>query len=143
MEITSALTIDASVERVWDLTLDLESWPEMTPTMTRVERLDSGPVVVGSRARVTQPKQRPTVWTVTRCEPRSCFEWTTKVAMVTMTASHHLEPTPDGRCRNTLGVAFSGVGAGLARRLLGGAVRHAIETENQGFRAAAEAHAAA
>jgi len=143
MEITSELTIDASVERVWDLTLDLESWPEMTPTMTRVERLDTGPVVVGSRARVTQPKQRPTVWTVTRCEPRSCFEWTTKVATVTMTASHHLEPMPDGRCRNTLGITFSGFGSGVARRLLGRAVRDAIQTENEGFRAAAEAHASA
>ena len=140
MDITSELTIDASVERVWDLTLDLESWPEMTPTMTRVERLDRGPVVVGSRARVTQPKQRPTVWTVTRCDPQSCFEWSTKVATVTTTATHRLEATPDGRCRNTLGITFSGFGAGLARRLLGDAVRGAIQTENEGFRTAAEAH---
>ncbi len=141
MDITSEIEIDAPVERVWELTLDLESWPDMTPTMTSVERLDDGPVRVGSRARVVQPRQRPTVWTVTHLDPNERFVWTTKLATLTMTASHELVALGDGRCRNTLRVDLSGVGSGIARRLLGSTMRRAITTENEGFRAAAESHA--
>jgi len=36
--------------------------------MTSVERLDDGPITLGSRARVKQPGQRPAVWTVTELE---------------------------------------------------------------------------
>ncbi|MHB1139227.1 MAG: SRPBCC family protein [Microthrixaceae bacterium] len=138
MAIESALVIDAPVERVWELTLDIESWPELTPTMTSVERLDDGALRVGSTARVVQPRQRPTVWTVTALEPRSRFVWSTKLATLTMTASHEVEEVGPDRCRNTLRVELDGFGAGLARRLLGSTMRRAITTENEGFRSAAE-----
>jgi uncharacterized membrane protein len=137
MDIRSELTIAAPVERVWDLTLDVERWPSLTPTMTSVERLDDGPIRVGSTARVVQPRQRPTTWTVTRVEPRSVFEWQTKVGPVTMTAVHRLTATDEG-CRNTLVVEMSGFGSGLLSRLVGSKIRQAIDTENAGFKAAAE-----
>lgn len=137
MDITSELTIAAPVARVWALTVDVEGWPATTPTMTRVERLDDGPIGVGSRARVVQPRQRPTVWTVTRFEPERRFEWRTTVATVTMTAVHELEPSAEG-CVNRLRVELSGFGSGLVERLVGSKIREAIGIENQGFRTAAE-----
>jgi uncharacterized membrane protein len=137
MNITSDLIIGADVDRVWDLTVDVERWPSLTPTMTSVERLDDGPIRVGSSARVVQPRQRPTTWTVTRLEPRSLFEWQTKVGTVTMTATHRLSPSGDS-CRNSLEVVLSGFGSGILRRLVGSKIREAIQTENDGFKAAAE-----
>jgi uncharacterized membrane protein len=137
MDIRDELVIAAPVERVWDLTLDVEQWPSLTPTMTSVERLDDGPIRVGSTAKVVQPRQRPTTWTVTRLEPRSLFEWQTKVGPVTMTAVHQLTATNEG-CANTLVVKLSGVGSGLLSRLVGSKIRQAIATENAGFKAAAE-----
>ena len=137
MDITNDLLIDAPVDVVWALTLDVESWPETTPTMTRVERLDDGPLRVGSRALVEQPRQRPTVWTVTALEPRSSFVWSAKVGPVTMTATHRLTAEGDG-CRNHLEVTLAGVGSGLARRVVGRRIREAIDIENQGFKRAAE-----
>jgi hypothetical protein len=105
--------------------------------MTSVTRLDDGPFRVGSTARVVQPFQRPTVWTVTHLEPRQSFEWFAKVGTITMTARHRLVPEADG-IRNELSVEFSGFGSGLARRLIGSKIREAITIENEGFRRLAE-----
>jgi uncharacterized membrane protein len=136
-DITSVLVIEANVEQVWDLTVDIEAWPRLTPTITSVERLDDGPLRVGSSARVAQPKQRPAVWTVTRFEAPHVYEWETKVLTVTMAGTHHLVAEGD-RCRNELRVELSGFGSGLLRRLLGRTMRNAIETENEGFKREAE-----
>lgn len=137
-DIASDVVIDATVDEVWALTVDVERWPDLTPTMTRIERREDGPMQVGSSAVVTQPRQRPTVWTVTALEAPHTFEWQARVLGVTMVGSHHLVPV-DGGCRNELRLRLSGLGSGLMRLLLGGTFRRAIETENQGFKRAAEA----
>src|SRR4051795_1937310 len=105
-DITSDVHIEASVEEVWALTLDVEGWPALTPTMTSIERLDDGPLQVGSSARVVQPKQRPTVWTVSRIEAPHVFEWQAKVLGVTMTGAHHLRADGEGT-HNHLGLELS------------------------------------
>lgn len=137
MAIEHELVIAAPVAVVWRLTEDISSWPKFTPTITEVERLDDGPLHVGSQARVKQPRQRARVWTVTRLEPNEAFEWGTKVFGVQMTALHHLADA-DGGCRNTLTVTMSGTASGLLGKLLGGPIRKAITTENEGFKRAAE-----
>ena len=138
MAITNELIIDAPVERVWALTADVESWPATTPTMTSVERLDDGPIRVGSRARIKQPRQPSRVWTVTSLEPGSLFAWETRILGVRMIGSHRLGDAGDGRCRNTLGVELIGRFAGLIETLSRRQLLAAITTENQGFRQAAE-----
>lgn len=137
-ELTSDIVIEAAVDEVWRLTTDVEGWPRLTPTITSVERLDDGPLRVGSTARVVQPRQRPTVWTVTRIDAPHDFEWQAKVGTVTMTGMHHLAEDSDG-CRNHLRLRLSGFGSGALALLLGRTMRGAIETENQGFKRAAEA----
>jgi uncharacterized membrane protein len=137
MTITHELVIQAPVEQVWALTVDVESWPSMTPTMTSVERLDDGPLRVGSTARIKQPHQRPRVWTVTELRPEELFVWETKALGVRMAGSHRLRPV-EGGCRNTLGVQLSGGLAALVQAALNGQLRKTIATENEGFRRAAE-----
>ncbi len=138
MEITHELTIEAPVDVVWGLTEDVEAWPSTTPTMTRVERLDDGPLRAGSTARVKQPWQRATIWTVTRLEPGHVFEWRTRALGTDMVGRHTLSSEGAG-CRNTLCVEVTGRGAPLFGKLLGGRIAAAIETENEGFKRAAEA----
>ena len=141
MAIRDELLIAAPVERVWALTVDIERWPELTPTITSVERLDDGPLQVGSTARLVQPGQRPATWTVTRLEAPHAFEWSTTVLGVTMTGTHHLA-AEGGGCRNVLGLELEGRGSGLLGRLVGRRIQSAIETENRGFQRAAEAASA-
>lgn len=137
MRFTSILTIEAPVDVVWRLTADVEGWPSLTPTMTRVVRLDDGPMRIGSRARVKQPRQPEAVWTVTDLEQGHLFNWQTTRMGLTMTGSHRLEESGDG-CRNTLTLDLYGFGAGLFGRLLARQIRDSIETENAGFRTGAE-----
>lgn len=39
-----SLPIDAPAELVWQTISDVEQWPEWTPTMTEIRRLDEGAV---------------------------------------------------------------------------------------------------
>ncbi|MGZ5404553.1 MAG: SRPBCC family protein [Nocardioides sp.] len=58
------VTIAATPERVWGLIIDVERWPERIPTVITVERLDAGPLDVGSRTRLQHPRLPTVVWTV-------------------------------------------------------------------------------
>jgi uncharacterized membrane protein len=135
--ITHTTTIEAPVERVWALTLDLESLPRITPTVASVERLDDGPVRVGSRARLTQPGLPARVWTVEDLKAPERFAWATRLLGVRMIGIHELEALDDHRCRLTLHVAFEGRGATLLWRLGRRSIGKAIATEGAGFNRAA------
>jgi uncharacterized protein YndB with AHSA1/START domain len=97
MEQGRTVDIAAPIEQVWSALTDLESWPEWTPTVTTVMRLDEGPLRVGSKARIAQPKLPESEYTVTALEPGRSFTWVAKAPGVVTTASHTLEPTDDGR----------------------------------------------
>jgi uncharacterized membrane protein len=139
MHLEDRVTIAAPASRVWDLTVDVERWPEVTPTtMTTVERLDDGPLAAGSQARIKQPAQGARVWTVTRLEPGRNFAWATKALGMRMEGGHLVEG--DGAsCTNTLTLDVTGPLASTLGRLLSGQLRKAIVTENQGFKRVAEA----
>lgn len=137
MKLENTLHIEAPIDVVWALTEDVERWPDTTPTMSAVERLDDGPLAIGSRARIKQPGQPTRVWTVTRFEPGHLFAWTTKALGTCMEGSHHLSEEGDG-CVHRLELELTGATAGIVGRLLRGQLLKAITTENEGFKAAAE-----
>lgn len=137
MEVRHELEIEAPLERVWALTVAVEDWPRITPTVTAVERLDDGPLRIGSRARLEQPGQPSRVWTVTALEPPHRFAWSTRLLGHTMTGVHELEATDVGT-RNELSVELTGGASILLGLLLRVPIARAIARENEGFRAAAE-----
>lgn len=138
MKLEHTVQIDAPVEVVWALTEDVEGWPAITPTMTSVERLDDGPLGVGSQARIKQPGQGARTWTVTRFEPGRTFAWSAKALGALMEGSHHLSEGPSGGCVNRLELEITGATASVVGRLLGGQLLKAITTENEGFKRSAE-----
>ncbi len=140
MEIRDQIDIAAPPSVVFALTIDVEQWPSITPTVTTAKRLDDGPLKVGSRAQLTQPGLPPTVWTVSALEQDRLFAWDATVRGTHMTASHVIEPTAAG-CRNTLSMTVTGRGSWLFGLLFGSKVRRTLSTENESFRREAERRA--
>src|SRR5680860_189881 len=106
------VTIAAPPERVWAMVVDVERWPERIPTVDAVERLDTGPLVVGARTRLQQPRLPTAVWTVTELAEGSSYTWKSGSPGVTVTAAHVVEPYPDGS-RLCLAVTVTGPPSGI------------------------------
>jgi uncharacterized membrane protein len=88
--------IDAPTEPVWDVLFDVARWPEWTPTIDSVERLDDGPFQVGSRANVRQPKLPLALWEVTDVVDGRSFTWEAKGLGIKTIARHEVVPDANG-----------------------------------------------
>jgi uncharacterized membrane protein len=121
--------IAAAPEQVWAVLADVEHWPDWTPTMTSVRRLDAGPLGPTSAAEIRQPKLPKTVWRVTRFEPGRRFEWAAGGPGVTTRGDHVVEPLDDGRSSVTLEIATVGALAGVVALLLGSLTRRYVSLE--------------
>lgn len=131
------ITIAAPPERVWAVLVDVERWPERIPTVDAVERLDAGPLAVGSRTLLRQPRLPEAVWTVTELTDGSSYTWESKSSGVTVVAVHVVEPHPEGS-RLTLGLTVSGLMAGLGWLMTRSMTKRYVETEAASIKAAAE-----
>ena len=108
MRYETSVDIHAPANRVWHVLTDVTRWPEWAASMSKVARLDAGPLAVGSRARVKQPRLPATVWRVSDIEPGRCFSWTASAQGVTTTGTHRLTVRGDGVVRVELGIVQSG-----------------------------------
>ena len=129
----TTIDIAAPPARVWAVMSDIERWHEWTASITRVERLDDGPIDVGSRARVKQPKLAGSVFEVTAVAPERGFDWVTKSPGLQGLGRHLIEPRGDGS-RVTLAVTFSGPLAGLVAMFFGGLTDRYIRMEAEGLK---------
>lgn len=130
----TSIKIEADPGRIWDTLLDVERWPEWTASMTRVERLDAGPLDLDSTARITQPKLPVTVWRVTEFKPGVSFSWTATGAGITTVGGHHVVAETGGSATVVLSVEQAGLLAPLSWLLTGALTRRYVETEAQGLK---------
>ena len=130
MRFDHSSTIQAAPERVWEVFSDVERWPDWTPTVDSVERLDAGRIHVGARTRIRQPKLPVAIWEVTKLEDGEYFEWVSRAPGITTTGCHRVVSTPEGTVATAtiiqegpLGWLFGRLYAGLTKRYI------AIETQ--------------
>lgn len=131
--------IKASPEVVWAVMTDVERWPEWSPSMTKVTRLVSGPLVVGSQARIKQPRLRTMIWTVTELTPGRSFVWEAKGPGLTLVAGHHLANEEGGVVQVTLTVEHRGLVGRLLAPLTSRLVRRNVHMEAEGLKRQSEA----
>jgi uncharacterized protein YndB with AHSA1/START domain len=141
-EFGTAVAISAPPERVWAVMSDIERWPEWTASVTRIERLDAGPLAVGHRARIRQPRLLPAVWRVTELEPGRGFTWVTRSPGVRATGRHWVEAALGGS-RAHITLRFDGILASLVARLVGELTTRYLGLEARGLKERSEAPGAA
>lgn len=133
MTVEDAIRIDAPPDLVWRVTVDVERWPEWTPTVTSVARVGRASLGRGSVVRIKQPGQPESEWTVTEFEPRERFAWASTRPGMQMVATHEMAPDGAGT-KNVLRVAARGPLAVFLWPLLRFFVRRALSSENGGLK---------
>jgi len=126
----TAIEIAAAPARVWAVMSDIERWHEWTASITSVRRLDDGPMRVGSKAHVKQPKLAGSVFEVTTWTPERGFDWVTRSPGIKGLGRHLIEPCAGGS-RVTLSVTFSGPLTGLIALFFGRLIE-ATKLEDRG-----------
>jgi uncharacterized protein YndB with AHSA1/START domain len=132
-----SIDINAPPERVFEVMTDVERWHEWTPSIHRITRKQSGPLVAGETATVRQPKLPPARWTVNEIQPGRSFSWFNRAPGLKVTGFHGAEPTSSGS-RATLSLSYEGIFGGLLARMTEGITKKYIEMEAKGLKARAE-----
>lgn len=140
MKLSHSINISAPRELVWDVTTDINNMTEWTPTVQAIERIDDGPVAIGSEAWIKQPGMPKARWTVTTLSAESHFAWETHVRGMHIIATHELAPLSEGTC-NTLLLEFRGLSVWLMAPLIWLSGRRNLRLENEGLKRACEERA--
>jgi uncharacterized membrane protein len=90
-----SITIDAPINVVWSVFTDVERWPTWASSFTSVELID-GPMRLGAKARIRQPRLPTLVWEVTKWSPGHSWTWTATSPGARTEASHVLTRSGEG-----------------------------------------------
>lgn len=134
---TIAVDIAAPAQRVWEVMSDVERWHEWTPSVRGIKRFGKGPLVVGSRAIVRQPRFPPALWKVSAIEPGRSFTWISKAVGLRVIGHHRVDPAPGGS-RATLSIDLQGLFGDFFGRLTKDITERYLAFEANGLKARSE-----
>ena len=131
---SASIIINASQEAVWKVFSDVNLWYEWTPTVTRVEVLDTPKLKLGNRYKVFQPKLQPAVWTVNVLTSPSNFTWESRTPGMVMIADHIIKSVSANQTEVTLTFTFQGILGELIGRMYRTTVESYLATEAQSLK---------
>lgn len=134
---TTTVEIAASPERTWRVMIDVARWHEWTASVTSITLLDEGPLRVGSRAVVRQPRLPPAVWKVTAIDAGRRFTWVNAAPGLLVVGHHSVEPTGSG-CRASLTLELRGLMAGMFAWFTGRLTERYLALEAAGLKRRSE-----
>ena len=134
---STTIGIDAPPHRVRAVMVEVERWHEWTASIRRVERLEAGPLAVGSRARVHQPGLPPALWGVTALDDAG-FTWVSRAPGVRVTVDHRVAVV-GGLSQATLSIRYEGPLGGVLAWLTRGVNDRYLGMEAAGLKQRCEA----
>jgi uncharacterized membrane protein len=137
MDFSVSVDIAAPANVVWSVMSDVEKWPEWTASVRRVRRFDRGPLGLGSRALINQPKFPPAVWKVIDLDEGRRFQWQSGAPGMWVVGDHSVTATARGT-RATLALHYSGIFGGLMARLTRGITERYLAMEAAGLKRQSE-----
>jgi uncharacterized membrane protein len=120
--------IAAPTGPVWEVLFDVARWPEWTPTVDSVDRVDDGPFGIGSRTTVRQPSLPQATWVVTEVVDGRSFTWEAKGPGLRTIARHDVAPDDTG-CTVRLSIEQAGPMGAVAARVWRRLTQRYIELE--------------
>jgi uncharacterized protein YndB with AHSA1/START domain len=133
-----SIDIDAPAATVWAVVSDVEHWPEWTASMSSVQRSRGGPLGVGERVTVRQPRLPTLTYTVTQLDDGRSFTWVAGNAASRAVGEHVLTPRADGGCTATLRLTHRGPAARVVGLVLDRLTRRYLRLEAEGLKARSE-----
>ncbi|MET0911361.1 MAG: SRPBCC family protein [Ilumatobacteraceae bacterium] len=142
MKVEDGVTIDAPIERVWDVFSDVERWPGWTASVTSLTLIEGTEIALGTRARIKQPRFPSLVWRVTEVEPGVSWTWVSTSPGARTAATHRLHRTGPSGTRVEQVIEQTGPLGVLVGRLSRRLTRRYLAMEAAGLKQRAEAVAA-
>jgi uncharacterized membrane protein len=122
---------------VWDVFSDVERWPEWTASVKSLAALD-GPLAVGKRFAIKQPRMSKLVWKVTEIDPGSSWTWEQRAPGAFASARHDVIPQSGGGTLVRQRLEQRGPLGALVGRLMTGMTKRYLQLEAQGLKARSE-----
>lgn len=135
-EFREIVSVPAAVADVVRVMQAVQDWPSWNTAVSRVDRRGTGPLAVGERVTVKQPRLPAATWTVTAVGP-SGFTWAATSPGVRSTGDHWAQDTGDGRTTATLTLTLAGPLARPSAMLFSRLIRRYLRLEAEGLRRAA------
>jgi hypothetical protein len=110
----------------------------MSPSITRVERVDGAPLAAGARVRIKQPRMAAMTWQVTEFEAGRSFAWQAVNPGILTVGTHEIRKTGTGT-EVTLGIHHSGPLAPIIGLLTAARTRRYVGMEAAGLKHLSEA----
>ena len=133
MVLEDTIEIHAPADRVWQVTIDVEAWPQWSPAMETIRREDSGDFKPGSSALIKQKQMPETRWTVTEMNPGHHFTWHARVFGIEMIATHIVLPG-ERAVTSLLRIEMDGITIKLLGFIIRPLVKKALKDENKGLK---------
>ena len=117
---------------------DVERWHEWTKSVRSIRLVGGGPIQVGTRAWIRQPRFPAALWKVTAFEPGQGFTWESSAPGLRVYANHSVQRTAHGT-RATLVLYYQGFAGRLVARMTRDITNRYLKYEAEGLKKRSEA----
>lgn len=133
MKVRHSILIKSPLIKVWDVSVDVESYPKWAPTFDSIKLLDEK-FELNSQCRVIQPGMQEAIWRVIEFKQKEMFSWETYLLGFSMLATHQLKEVDSETTENIISLEIKGFIAILLWLFIKKKMEQSLQFENEGLK---------